>query len=150
MKRRYQILLVITLVIILLDQYTKFLVIKHLTNGLGREPAGISESIQRFYTTLHPQAVRRYVVLENFWQFRYAENAGAAWGFLNQADPTFRRPFFLVVSLLAIAFILYFYRRLEAGQVLLQLALSLVMGGALGNFIDRLVRIYVIDFIDWH
>lgn len=80
--------------------------------------------------------------------FAYVRNRGAAWGFLADADESFRGPFFFVISLLAMAFILYLYARLRPGQRLLALALALVLSGALGNFIDRVRFGYVIDFID--
>jgi signal peptidase II len=78
------------------------------------------------------------------------ENPGAAWGLFANLPDTARRIFFHVVSLAALAFIFAMYVRLEPGQRLVSVALSLVAGGALGNFMDRLARGYVIDFIDWH
>jgi lipoprotein signal peptidase len=78
----------------------------------------------------------------------YVRNPGAAWGLLASADESFRQPFFLIVSLVAVGFIFYLYRRLEPSQRLARVALALVMGGAIGNFIDRLRFSYVIDFID--
>ena len=61
-----------------------------------------------------------------------------------------RGPFFIGVSLIAFFFIGNLYARLLPSQRFLQVALSLVSGGALGNFVDRALRGYVIDFIDWH
>jgi len=60
-----------------------------------------------------------------------------------------RRPFFLLVSGLAIAFIVSLYGRLGAGQRALKWGLPLVLGGALGNLSDRIIRSSVIDFIDF-
>jgi signal peptidase II len=54
------------------------------------------------------------------------------------------------ISVAAVLFILGYYRRLREEQRYLQVALALVLAGAVGNFIDRLVRRYVIDFIEWH
>lgn len=93
----------------------------------------------------------RYVtVIDGFWRFKYAENTGAAWGLFRSTDASFRVPFFIIVSLLAIAFILWFFKRIEARQRLLPLAVSLVLGGALGNLIDRIHMGKVIDFIEWY
>jgi signal peptidase II len=50
----------------------------------------------------------------------------------------------------AAAFILGYYRRLRDDQRYLQVALSLVLAGATGNFLDRLARQYVIDFVEWY
>jgi len=49
-----------------------------------------------------------------------------------------------------VIFIFSYYRKLRMDQRYLQIALALVLGGAVGNAIDRLLRGYVIDFIDWH
>jgi signal peptidase II len=61
-----------------------------------------------------------------------------------------RRPFFLLVSVAAIAFIMTLYRRLLPRQRALKWGLPLVLGGALGNVLDRIRYGQVIDFIDVH
>jgi signal peptidase II len=81
--------------------------------------------------------------------FTLAYNPGGAWGLFQSHSEYIRRPFFLLVSLLAIAFIINLYGRLTAGQRALKWGLPLVLGGALGNLSDRIVRSNVIDFIDY-
>jgi signal peptidase II len=81
--------------------------------------------------------------------FTLAYNPGGAWGLFQHHSEYIRRPFFLLVSLLAIAFIINLYGRLTAGQRALKWGLPLVLGGALGNLSDRIVRSNVIDFIDY-
>jgi signal peptidase II len=93
---------------------------------------------------------RRIQLIEGYLSFSYVRNPGAAWGFLARSNASFRRPFFIGISLVAMLFILYLFIRLEPGQRLLLVALSLVMGGAIGNFIDRVRFNYVVDFIDFH
>ncbi len=88
-------------------------------------------------------------VIDGFFRLKYAENAGAAWGLLRNAAPTFRIPFFIIVSLLAIGLIVWFFRRIEPHKRLLPLAVSLVLGGAVGNLIDRVRFGKVVDFVDW-
>jgi signal peptidase II len=78
-----------------------------------------------------------------------AYNKGGAWGLLQDSSENLRRPFFLLVSLLAVAFIVSLYSRLTPGQRALKWGLPLVLGGALGNLQDRIVRSSVIDFIDY-
>jgi len=90
------------------------------------------------------------VVVPSFWQNLYTQNRGAAWGFLARAGEQFRVPFFYLVSLAAVIFIFTYYRKLSVHQRYLQIALALVLGGAIGNALDRILRGYVIDFIDWH
>ncbi|NJK88953.1 MAG: signal peptidase II [Myxococcales bacterium] len=89
-------------------------------------------------------------VVDGFWYWRYVQNPGAAWGVLRDAPENLRVPFFFFVSVAAIVFILAFFRKLEDQQHLTIVALSLVFGGAIGNFIDRIHLSYVIDFIDWY
>jgi signal peptidase II len=79
-----------------------------------------------------------------------AKNRGGAWGLLQTTSENVRRPFFLLVSVAAIAFIMTLYRRLLVRQHALKWGLPLVLGGALGNVLDRIRYGHVIDFIDVH
>ncbi len=81
--------------------------------------------------------------------FTLAYNRGGAWGLLHDASENIRKPFFLAVSVLAIAFIVSLYSRLAPGQRALKWGLPLVLGGALGNLSDRIIRSSVVDFIDF-
>ena len=173
MKTKYIILLSILPTIIILDQWTKFLAVKHLTYGLEdayREEQKVlqkdmhddrpaifiddlpfSTQIHYFYTSVvNPRSKIYKEIIPSFWNHIYVENKGAAWGILSQTDDSFRIPFFTTVSIIAIIFIFLFFRKLTNEQVLLQFALAMVLGGALGNFTDRVHLQYVIDFIDWY
>jgi signal peptidase II len=101
-------------------------------------------------TDLQHRLTRRVTLVEGYLALSYVRNPGAAWGFLARANKSFRRPFFIGISIIAMLFILYLFRKLEPGQHLMMTALSLVMGGAIGNFIDRIRFNYVVDFIDFH
>jgi signal peptidase II len=81
--------------------------------------------------------------------FVLAYNRGGAWGLLGDAPEYIRRPFFLVISLVAIGFIVSLYRKIQKGQWALRWGLPLVLGGALGNLSDRITRVGVVDFIDY-
>lgn len=89
------------------------------------------------------------VLIDNHLFFTLAYNKGGAWGLLQTADEAIRKPFFLAVSVLAIAFIVSLYGKLSKDQHALRWGLPLVLGGALGNLSDRVVRSSVIDFIDY-
>jgi signal peptidase II len=89
------------------------------------------------------------VLIKDHLTLTLAYNKGGAWGLLQNASESVRRPFFLAVSLLAIAFIVSLYGRLAPGQRALKWGLPLVLGGALGNLSDRITRSSVIDFIDY-
>jgi signal peptidase II len=144
---------IVASVLFVLDQWTKYLAIAHLTNAFsvgGTETLGFWDKISRFLWTEHPARSGRVEVLENFWHFVYVENPGAAWGFLANSGEAFRTPFFLIVSVAAMAFIISYFRKTTEGQTWLRVALACVFSGAVGNFVDRVRLGYVIDFIDWH
>jgi signal peptidase II len=90
------------------------------------------------------------IVLEKYVDFILARNKGGAWGLLQTTSELVRRPFFLLVSALAIGFIVTLYSRLQPRQRALKWGLPLVLGGALGNVFDRIHYGWVIDFIDVH
>ena len=89
-------------------------------------------------------------VWKNHLTLILARNRGGAWGLLQSTSENVRRPFFLLVSVAAIAFIMTLYRRLQPTQRALRWGLPLVLGGALGNVFDRIRYGLVIDFIDAH
>jgi len=92
-----------------------------------------------------------YQAVEVFpWlNWRLAHNPGAAFSFLAGAGG-WQRWFFTVLALVVSVFLLVWLFRLERGERLVPLALSLVLGGAIGNAVDRLRHGYVVDFIDVH
>jgi signal peptidase II len=157
-KRRLIILFSVGIAIALVDQWTKFLVVKHLTPSFPRGvELSIAGELSAFYDGAeHPCVGARFSdcptiqVIDGFWNWRYVENPGAAWGLFAGARDNLRVPFFLIISVVAIGFIINYVRKLRDDQKLQLWGLSLVFGGAIGNFIDRLHLSYVIDFIDWY
>lgn len=105
---------------IIIDQLTKFLVVKYMTIG---------QSIS---------------IIDHFLYITSHRNEGAAWGILQG-----KMLFFYVVTLLVIGVVILWIRRLDVKkEKLLVIALSLILGGAIGNFIDRVMYQHVVDFID--
>ena len=98
----------ISVVLVVLDQWTKYLAVAGLTNAFSGA-AGLSERLVRFQTAQHPRPIRLVPVIDDFWHFRYAENTGAAFSFLANADEWFRRPFFVTVSTVALVAIGFFF-----------------------------------------
>ena len=92
---------------------------------------------------------RKIVVIPDMWEYEYAENRGAAFSFMADAEGHVRAPFFIVVSIIALLTILYILWGVPLGQQLGVWGLSLIAAGALGNFADRLRLGYVVDFIVW-
>jgi signal peptidase II len=92
----------------------------------------------------------RREIIEGSLGLVLAHNPGGAWGLLQNESPMVRIPFFIVVSIVAIGFIVSLYRKLAPDQTALRWGLPLVLGGALGNLIDRIRYRHVIDFIDMY
>lgn len=86
--------------------------------------------------------------ITSFFNLTLAYNQGAAFNFL-AAEGGWQRYFFTAIGLIAATYIIYLLKR-HAGQKLFCTALTLIMGGALGNVIDRLLYGHVIDFLDFH
>jgi len=113
----------IAFILILVDQFTKTLIVGYFQLGDSRE-------------------------VWSFFNVVRVHNTGAAFSFLAQAGG-WQRWFFVGLGLVATGFIVYMLRQ-HGGQKLFAWALSLILGGALGNVIDRLVHGYVVDFLDFH
>ena len=111
---------IVVLLIVLLDQSTKY-----LTQSLMYEGQSIP-------------------IIKNFFHLTYVLNPGAAFGML--AHKTL---FFILVTMLVIVIAIYFYRRIPKAKWLLRLGLSLQVGGAIGNLIDRIRIGMVVDFFDF-
>lgn len=105
--------------VLLLDQLAKFFITNQLSFG---------ESLP---------------VFEGIFHLTLVQNRGAAFGiFPHQTS------FFILTSIFVIAFILISYPRLKNHSLFLQVGLSLILGGALGNLIDRLTFGFVVDYLD--
>ncbi len=89
-----------------------------------------------------------FTVLTDWLNIVRVHNRGAAFSFLAGAGG-WQRWFFVGIGVAASAFIVYLLRA-HAGQRLFSLALACIMGGAIGNVIDRLLHGYVVDMIDFH
>lgn len=88
------------------------------------------------------------VEITSFFNLVLVHNKGAAFSFLSGASG-WQREFFIAIAVIAIGWVVYLIRR-HPEQTLFCLALSLVLGGAVGNVIDRLWLGAVVDFLDFH
>ena len=150
---KWRLLLVLFVALVVADQWTKYLAVERLTTVFDRSGAsGVAERVRVFYTFRHLEAMSTppHYVFRPWWRMSYAENPGAAWGLFRDLSPDVRNAFFTVVVASAAVFILWSYRRVREDQRFLQLALVFVLSGAVGNFVDRLARHYVIDFVEWY
>lgn len=77
--------------------------------------------------------------------FTYLENKGAAFGFLQN-----KRIFFVILTVAVVGLLLfYFFKTFKNNSKLLNFSLSLIISGALGNFYERILQGYVVDFIEF-
>ncbi|MBA4108171.1 MAG: signal peptidase II [Leptothrix sp. (in: Bacteria)] len=113
----------IALVIFLLDQFTKTLIVGFFQHGDSRH-------------------------VTDFFNIVRAHNTGAAFSFLANAGG-WQRWFFVGLGAVAAGFIIYMLRQ-HGQQKLFAWALTLILAGAVGNVVDRLVYGYVVDFLDFH
>lgn len=114
-------LLVISSLIILLDQIVKLLITHNLVVG---------ESIK---------------IINNFFYITYVNNSGAAWSIL-----TGNRILLIVITLLVLFIIYKYLIKDKKLQKIEQIIYGLLVGGVIGNLIDRVVRGYVIDYLDFY
>lgn len=126
MSLKYRLTLIISGTVLILDQITKALV----------------HNLMPLYHSIE--------IVPNFVHLTYIRNTGAAFGFLAGSRSTLRMAFFLLVSIVAIACIVYLLKNLRPNRNIPTVSLSLILGGAIGNLIDRLRMGEVIDFIDLH
>jgi signal peptidase II len=113
----------IAFIVILIDQITKITITRTLTHGEEKPITG-------------------------FFNLVLAYNPGAAFSFLGTQNG-WQRYLFSAIAVAAVGFIIYLLRK-HAGQRMFCSALALIMGGALGNLIDRLAYGHVIDFLDFY
>ena len=126
MKKKYIWLVLISGLLVALDQLVKVYVHTHFHLG---------ESV---------------IVIPNFFNLTYVRNFGAAFGFLAESHPSFREIFFLSMPPIALLIILGILRGVKDDDTKQIIALSSIFGGAIGNSIDRMRFRYVIDFLDFH
>ena len=113
---------------------------------------GIADQATKYYALLHLRSAD--IAVTPFMKFSLAFNTGAAFSFLSDAGG-WQNLFFVGVALVVSIIILFMIRRLGANDMQVAVALMLVLGGAVGNVIDRVRFGYVVDFIDvyyraWH
>jgi signal peptidase II len=87
------------------------------------------------------------VAVMPFFNLTYVHNTGAAFSFLSEAGG-WQRWFFAALAIVMSTIMTLWLTRLKEHETLLAVSLSLILGGAIGNLIDRLVYGYVIDFLD--
>ncbi|WP_425445992.1 signal peptidase II [Dethiothermospora halolimnae] len=110
---------IIFISLVLIDQITKFYAIDLLKNDLP------------------------YVIIDNFLQFNYLENYGAAFGKLQD-----KKVFLIIVTIIVIIGIIFYLIKNKKLTTMSKISMVMIISGAIGNLIDRIKYGYVVDFID--
>ena len=108
------------------------------------------DQISKMYVSSVMSLHASHPVIDGFFNITYIRNPGAAFGFLANAAPMFRSLFLIMVSAAAIVMILFFLAKNKTAAMLLTFALSLILGGAVGNLLDRIRYGSVVDFFDFY
>ncbi|PGN85382.1 lipoprotein signal peptidase LspA [Bacillus cereus] len=109
---------VIALFVIAIDQISKWLIVKNMELGTS------------------------IPIIDNVLYITSHRNRGAAWGILEN-----KMWFFYIITVVFVVFIVFYMKKYAKTDRLLGISLSLILGGAIGNFIDRVFRQEVVDFI---
>jgi signal peptidase II len=123
-RRNYALIIWPALLIVVLDQLSKLFVVRGLK---------IHESVP---------------VIEGYFSLVHVRNRGMAFGLMNRVHAEFGFWLLVTTSIIAIALLLFWFFRLKDGDMRITLGLSLILGGAVGNLIDRLKFREVVDFLD--
>ena len=123
MKKKGKIMICILIILLcpIIDQFTKVLAINHLKD------------------------ISTMPIINNVFHLTYMENTGAAFSMLNQ-----NTKFLTIITIIFILILLFFlYKEVKGNNnIFMKIGVSFIIGGALGNLIDRVMRSYVVDFFD--
>ena len=108
-------------VVVLIDQYAKFLIRRNLLFGESQ------------------------LMIPGFFNLSHLRNTGAVWGILRQQNA-----WLVLLSLLMLILIAIFHRRLTGDRLIYSFAIGCMVGGIVGNLIDRIKQGWVTDFLDFH
>ncbi|MFZ3576531.1 signal peptidase II [Virgibacillus sp. DJP39] len=111
---------IVAVILVVIDQITKWIVVKNM------------------------ELYEQITIIENFFYFTSHRNTGAAWGILEG-----KMLFFYIVTVIVVIGVIYYMQKYAKDNKLLAVSLSFILGGAIGNFIDRIFRGAVVDFLDF-
>ncbi len=118
--------------------------------GLASVLSFLADQASKIWVDTHLTFADRVPVIDGFFYITHVRNPGAAFSSFVSMEPRLRMAFFVTVAVVAIGIIFSFYRKLAPRDRLSALALGLILGGALGNLSDRLMRGEVVDFLRFH
>lgn len=89
-------------------------------------------------------------IMPGYLRLSYWENSGVAFGLFNAIESVWKPYILAALAVVAVVFIVVYSAYMPPERKLLRLSLAIIIGGILGNLADRILRGYVIDFIDFH
>ena len=110
-------------------------VLDHLSKWLVRSKMDLHEAIE---------------LIPGFARISYVRNSGVAFGLFAEIQSVWKPYILASMAVIAVVVILMYSARMPSNRVLLQLALAITLGGILGNFTDRILHGFVVDFIELH
>lgn len=116
----YRLFYLISVLVVIIDQYTKYLIEKNM------------------------ELYEQITVVDNFFWITSHQNRGAAWGILQG-----QMIFFYIITLIVVGALIFYMEKYHNNSKGLAIGLTLIIGGAIGNLIDRVFRNYVVDFLDF-
>jgi len=119
---------------------------KYLILLLATPPILIADQLTKLYIDRSMQLYQSIPVIDGLFSITYLRNRGAAFSFL--ADASWRLPFFILATVIAVIAILVAFNKLRDEQRFAAVSLTLILSGAVGNLIDRVRMGEVIDFLD--
>ena len=124
MRTKFYYLLII--IVVMLDQLTKFFIAKNLSQ----------------YDSV--------TIIPGFFKLVHVRNDGAIFGLLSDSGKSWVFFVLTVASLLALSLVVYYFHIVPAKDKVFKIALALILAGALGNLVDRVLRGYVVDFLHFY
>lgn len=126
MKYKLKFVITVAVIVLVLDHLTKWLVVQYI-------PLGTHIS-----------------VFPGLFELAHGRNTGAAFGFLSGWDSSLKNWLFYAIGVFAVFFLYNYLKTVAESDKVSILALGLVLGGALGNILDRIMRGSVVDFLAFH
>ncbi|WP_026485583.1 signal peptidase II [Caldanaerobius polysaccharolyticus] len=104
----------------------------------------VLDQLTKYFAQVYLKPINTFPLIKNFFHLTYVENRGAAFGILQN-----QLWFFIIITIMAGFALMYLMISVPERNRHIRLILAMILGGAIGNFIDRIRLGYVVDFLDF-